>query len=563
MKNGILAVTTVLLLSCAHAFGAEVEADSKISGVVVYQDSALITRTADVKLTNTGEYAVVFKDIIPDVDENSLRVKGEGTARVKIFGASVKKEFMEKPPSAKVREIQDAIQSLQDESQGLKNVKLTLAEEKNFLDSIRLFSQGQLPKDLVTKMPSPAELEGTLAFLSGKLEGNFKKHLEVDIKLRDLDRKIDVLRRELNQLVNTSGLMKRSIAVDVGVEKEGSLTLQVSYLVRGAIWQPVYDARASLEKASVEFVSYGIVRQTTGEEWTDVDLYLSTAKPSVDGRMPYVSPWFLRPYAPPVPVRRAAMMRQAAVDSGGEQFEAYNSLALSVAGAPAEKEMMEEADVAYTQAQERGVSVVYKIPRKATVKSDGSEQKLPVSSQVLKADFEYSTHPRLSPFAYLGSRVKNADHLQFLAGRVHVFLDGDFVGTSSVDNIGPGEEFDLYLGIDENVKVKREQIEKKVDDVLIAGIPSPNRKTTLRYKTTIENYKNAKAKVIFFEAMPVSENEQIKVKLTETNLDPKEKDWKDRKGVWRFELVLEPGQKQEIIYGFFVEHPRGMNVEGL
>jgi uncharacterized protein (TIGR02231 family) len=131
-----------------------------------------------------------------------------------------------------------------------------------------------------------------------------------------------------------------------------------------------------------------------------------------------------------------------------------------------------------------------------------------------------------------------------------------------VDNIGPGEEFDLYLGIDENVKVQREQIEKKVDDVLIAGIPSPNRKTTLKYKTTIENYKNARVKVIFFEAMPVSENEQIKVKLTDANLEPKEKDWKNRKGVWRFELVLDPGQKQEIIYGFFVEHPRGMHVEG-
>jgi uncharacterized protein (TIGR02231 family) len=137
------------------------------------------------------------------------------------------------------------------------------------------------------------------------------------------------------------------------------------------------------------------------------------------------------------------------------------------------------------------------------------------------------------------------------------------VGTSSIDNIGPGEEFDLYLGVDENVKVKREQIEKKVDDVLIAGIPASNRRTTFKYKTTIENYKKRKIKIIFFEAMPVSEDERIKVKVTSVSLEPKEKDWKDRKGIWRWELELEPKEKKEILYTFSIEHPRNMQVEGL
>jgi len=146
---------------------------------------------------------------------------------------------------------------------------------------------------------------------------------------------------------------------------------------------------------------------------------------------------------------------------------------------------------------------------------------------------------------------------------MNIFLEGDFVGTSSIDNIGPGEEFDLYLGVDENVKVKRECLEKKVDDVLIAGIPSPTRRTTFKYKTTIENYKNKKIKVLFFEAMPVSEDERIKVKIANVSLEPKEKDWKDRKGVWKWELELEPKQKQEIFYTFSVEHPRDMQVEGL
>jgi len=236
------------------------------------------------------------------------------------------------------------------------------------------------------------------------------------------------------------------------------------------------------------------------------------------------------------------------------QYQAFDSLSEGKAPSPS---------VEYAKAEEKGIAVVYKIPHKATIKSDGSEHKLPVSTQILQAKFEYSTYPRVSPSAFLGSRVTNAKELQLLAGQVNIFLDGDYVGHSSIANIGPGEEFDLYLGADENVKVKREMIEKKVDDVLIAGIPSPTRKTTFKYKTTLENYKNKKITINFFEAMPVSQDEKIRVKIISASLEPKEKDWKDRKGIWRFELELAPKEKKEIFYSFSVEHGRDLQVEGL
>jgi uncharacterized protein (TIGR02231 family) len=217
----------------------------------------------------------------------------------------------------------------------------------------------------------------------------------------------------------------------------------------------------------------------------------------------------------------------------------------------------------YAEVEEKGIAVVYKIPRSVSVNADGSEQKLPVSSQSLKADFEYSTYPRVAQVAFFGSRVKNAHDLQLLGGRVNVFLDGDFVGVSGIDNIGPGEEFDLYLGADENVKVKREQIEKKVDETIIGNIPSPNKRTSFKYKLTVENYKTKKIKIKLFEAMPVPEDDRIKVKSGQVSLEPKEKDWKDRKGVWLWELELLPKEKKEITYSFMVEHPREMQVEGL
>lgn len=551
---------SLITLICGNVQASDIETDSRITKVIVFPDSAIITREARINLTASGEYAIKFKDIIPDIDESSLRVQGTGAAAAKLFGASFKREFIEKPESPRVREIQDEIQKLQDESAGLKNIKLALADEKNFLDSIRLFSREQLPKDLVTKTPSALELENTLKFLGEKVRDNFQKNLETDLNLRKIDKKIELLRKELSELATSTNLVKRLIIVELGVEKPGSLDIQVSYLLRGANWRPLYDARASFEKEDVELISYGIVRQNTGEEWKDVELYLSTARPSIGGRMPEITQWYLRPYQiRPLPAAtlqdKDLYKRRISQANLGAQFEPY----YAEEKAPATK----EAEVAYTQAEEKGTAVVYKVPRKATVKSDGSENKLPVSSQSLKAYFEYSATPKLSPFAYLSARVTNSPNLQLLAGRVNIFLEGDYIGQSGIDAVAPSEEFVLFLGIDEGVKVKREELEKKVDETLIAGIPARTKRTTFKYKLTVENYKSKDIKINCFDALPVSQNDEIVVKILNMSEKPKEENYKDRQGVARWEFKVLPKEKKEFSYIFSVEHPRTMNVEGL
>lgn len=560
-KASLLFLTVFLFLSTVVcALSSEIVADSRITEVTIYPDSALINRVANLKL-NPGEYKVIFSNIIPEIDENSLRISGQGSAQVKLFGAQVKKEFLEEVPSEKIKQLQQQIQKLEDEIRQAQNLKALLLEEKNFLDSIRLFSRDQIPKELMTKMPTPKDLDETLKFLDTKLKENYSGIMDVDLKIRDTVNKIEVLRQELSQISGPVRKMKQSIVVELEALKPQELDLKVSYLAAGANWQPVYDARSSFEKNQIELISYGVIRQATGEDWDNAEISLSTAKPSIGGRMPYVSPWLLRPYQPRldrwdgnVQVKRAVSYKiksqSMAFDELGLEKEQKN-----LADAPAE--------VQYGKAEEKGIAVVYKLPRKAMIKSDGVEHKLPISSQVLQVKFAYSTYPRANACAYLGSRVTNAKDLQLLSGRVNIFLEGDFVGSSSIDNIAPGEEFDLYLGVDESVKVKRELVEKKVDDVLIAGIPSPTKKTIFKYKTTIENYKSRKITVLFFEATPVSEDERIKSKVSNVSLEPKEKDWQNRKGVWRWELDLEPKVRKEIFFTYTIEHPRDMQVEGL
>ena len=533
-----------------NIYAAEVEVESEISEICVYTDSALINRVAHLELA-TGTYKAVFSNIVPEVDENSLRVSAEGTAIIKLFGAQVKKEYLEEVPSERIKQLKEEIQRLEDEITRMQDLKTILMEKKKFLNSITLFSNEQIPQDLVTRIPQVSDLENILKFLDLELKENYSQALDCELEIRSLENKVETLKRELSQISGVQRKLKRSIMVELEVLKEGTTDLKVSYLVRGASWNPIYDARANFETSEVELVSYGVIKQITGEDWLEVDCSLSTAKPRIGGSMPYVVPWFLRPYQPEV-------MRDkvSAVPAPAYQTEAFKK----EAGAFEEKV---EAEVEYATAEEKGIAVMYTLPSKIVVKSDKSEHKFPISSQILSAVFEYSSYPRVSPFAYLGSRVTNSKGLQLIGGRVNIFLEGDFVGFSSIGNIAPSEEFDLYLGIDENVKVKRECLEKKVDETLIAGIPSRTKRTIYKYKLTVENYKSKNIKVKLFDAIPISEDDRIKIKINEISLEPGVKDWEDRKGIWLWELELDEQQKQEIFYSFTVEHPRDMQVEGL
>lgn len=557
IRKVIFFMSAVILLPVTHhIYASEIKVDSKITRVTVYPDSAVITRFTSVKL-DAGDHQLIFSDIIPDVDENSLRISAQGPPEVKLFGAQVKKEFLEEVPSERIKQLKEEIKKLEDEKNKAEDAQTIITEEKQFLDSIRLYADIQVPKDLVTKMPQVSDLENLLKFLDAKLKDNFSLYSEYKFKIRDINEKADALKRQLDEISGLSKKLKRAIAVDLMTVKPATVDISVSYAVRGAAWQPIYEARASFDNQELELVSNGIIRQNTGEDWQDVEMSLSTARLAAGGNMPYVGPWFLRPYQP---MERGRYDKFAAARAPAEAVSALEK------EEPAADELFAPGKVVeplYAQSAEKGVALEYKLAKKVSVKADGSDHKLPISAQKLSAQFEYSMYPRLLSSAYLGSRVANAPGLQLLAGRVNVFLEGDFTGTSHIASIGPSEEFDLYLGMDEFVKVKRELIEKKVDETLIGTIVSPAKRIVFKYKLTVENYKSKKIKVKLFEAMPVSEDDRIRVKLHQVSLEPKEKDWKDRKGIWLWELELESGHKREIVYSFTLEHPREMQIEGL
>jgi hypothetical protein len=86
------------------------------------------------------------------------------------------------------------------------------------------------------------------------------------------------------------------------------------------------------------------------------------------------------------------------------------------------------------------------------------------------------------------------------------------------------------------------------------------RRLRFGYEITLENLLAVEAKVTLHDHIPMPRHEDIKVKLESPDPQPsKQTDL----NLLRWELVLEPGEKRVVRFGFTVEHPRGLGLAGL
>lgn len=112
-------------------------------------------------------------------------------------------------------------------------------------------------------------------------------------------------------------------------------------------------------------------------------------------------------------------------------------------------------------------------------------------------------------FAYIQATVTNPiEGVTLLAGTANIFRDNVFVGTTKLSNIVPGETFKLDLGIEEQLKIERDLVERQVDKKFIGD----RKKNIYTYRLIITNLLERNSLLELKEQLPISKSEKIKVK---------------------------------------------------
>jgi uncharacterized protein (TIGR02231 family) len=544
-----------LLGAAVHA--ADVPVDSKITAVTVYQDRAIVTRTATVPLS-AGTSDLVFANLPQSLNEQSLQVSGSGTAPATILDVSAKQTFVEHTPDARAKELEDQIKALMKEVRNVDDRSNILTARSTVIDKIENTLFAPPAKDV--PRPELDQLTASLAYVTEQRTKIAADRAVLDEERTMLKNRHDTLQNQLNALKGGSRKAVKTVTVRVSTTQPGNLDVSLSYAVPDASWVPNYDARAASAERTVRLDYFGIVRQRTGEDWNNVALTLSTARPSLGGAAPALTPWQLDVWTPESMGDTAVLSAFEVSAPGNVGYYSDNRLSRSRAGTtfggvpppPSVETGLSTATVETT-----ATSAAFRIEVASTVLSDNSPQKVPVTSFSLAAPPEYVTAPKRQAAAFLTSKVTNTSEFPLLAGAMNVFLDGTFVATSGIRTVMPAEKFDLALGVDEGISIKHRRVQKFSEDT---GITGSGKRITYEYLLTIQNNKKTAEKVLVTDQVPLSRNEKIVVKV----LAPDAKEVKPTdEGALKWTLDLRPGEKRELTIKFTIAHPGDITVAGL
>lgn len=550
----------LLSLTSSLASAEELKAQSNITTATVYSDRASITREAVLDIP-AGAHTVSFTGLPTILFADSLRAEGSASASVK-FGAVIYKQVMATQLAApRARELKDTLETLQDQLALLNVEKRALTTKKDFLGSIGGQAALRTNEEIAEINLKPEQWSGAAQTLYTGLMDTMTAEVQLDIKVRALNREIQKAQSELNAL-NADQYSSYEVVVPIESDAATRLTIDLSYQVPNASWRPIYDARLDTETGKLDLIQYGSVSQTTGEDWKGVKLVLSTAQPQRGTSLPDLTPFWLDLYS-----------EQQFGSLGGAAME--RSMSNSVMSAPAAP-AMEMADIATDQRAEPvkkkaefvaaqietgGFVSEYKIPGPASVTADGTETKLMVGSFKTESLIQVHIKPQLSTDAFLVSKAKLKGESPVLPGQVSLFRDGAYVGQASIPLLRPDEEHVMFFGTDDQVSVKRKVLKDVKSD---AGMIVRENTQERRFITEVMNLHTKPVQIVVKETVPTGRNEKIRSEiLKDETTGGYEEDSANIKGLLRWEFPLEPKAKKDVKLGWKVNWPKDTNLSGL
>ena len=538
--------------------------ETTITAVTVYPDRARVTRRGRIS-AEPAQYRLEIPELPLALSPESVRVSGRGTARARLGGVDVRRAFYTETPSTAAAELERRIKEIGDQETALTDEESMLQASLDFLNG--LAQQGEsYGKGLAYGKFSVKESTELLEFLNERTTATQDRRRAIAVAKRELAREKEKFQRELKQIHSARPRERYAAIIELEAFTAGDLDIELTYVVGKASWTPLYDMRLTegnegdeSEEPGVEISYLAQVTQRSGEDWSGVNLTLSTARPALSATLPELSPWYVQVYYPPPPVMAAAApspklaLRRAARFEEEEEAEALeeDDVLFAVPAMPPV-----EVTVAQAEVGQEGAAVTFTVAQPTDVPSDGSPHKTVVATLSLTPELDYLTAPKLVPAAYRRATVTNDTEFILLPGPANIFYGDEFVGTTQLKHVAPTEEFKVFLGADDRIKVERKLVTRQVDKRLLGD----RRRLRYAYQIEVKNLRQRAEKVFVQDQLPVSGHEEIKVREEEIVPNP---DKKTDLGILEWELTLEPGQETKLTFEFTVEHPRNLTVTGL
>lgn len=527
----------------------DVTVEIVISDVTVYPDRARILAAGSCSL-EAGRHRLVIPNLPLTMDSNSIRVRGSGSAQVRLMGVEVTRQFLEDSPVEAVRTLEAQIEEVQDTLRVLEDEKAGWQAHGIYLDGIRQ-ATAEFAKGLSRGKTTVAEQQQVIGFLQEQDAALRTAVRELEQQQRGLMRRLQKLQQELKQLRSARPPQQYQALVEVEALSNGRFQPEISYVVHQAGWQPLYDMRLLQENGrySLEINYLAQITQRTGQMWSQVNLAVSTARPALNQQLPEIHPWFIREFQPPPPPRPMVRAAQPA------PMAAKMDMMAMAEAEPAEPESY-AAEVVSAEVQSEGTAVTFKAPGSTDIPHDGSPHKTVLQQIRLEPSLDYLTIPKFSDAVFRRATVDYDQSGPLLPGAANLFVADEYIGQTEIKFTAQGDKLALLLGVEDGITVERKLARRDVDKKLLRD----QRQLRYGYTIAVKNLLKTAVQLVVKDHIPVSRHEQIKVKLD--NVKPQPAELTDL-NLLEWQLKLESGGEQTIQYEYSVEHPRNLQVTGL
>ena len=288
----------------------EVTANADMKKVTVFFTGAQIQHEDKLTL-NPGKQEIIFQKLTDFIDPNTVQVKAIGD--LTILSVRTKKNYEDLKIS------NEEMKSLNAKRKALAVKDLSLRDEYTILEldkSLLMRNRDLKGNNEGLKI---AELKEAYTFMHTKLTEITNRLSQITTELEDLQKKMNQLEQEIISQRSKPVINYSEIVVEVDVEKTTNASFVFNYISPRATWKPYYDMRSDGIGKPVRLEAKANVSQTTGIEWKNVDLVLSTNDPYQNAQEPILNPWYIS-YNNYPQQRQTTYRSIPAVDFSGEKL---------------------------------------------------------------------------------------------------------------------------------------------------------------------------------------------------------------------------------------------------
>jgi len=548
------AISLIAFTAAFPAFAGGSDVVSRIDAVTIYPDAAIVTRLAEVDAP-AGDSVLTFRNLPLGLDPDSLRVEGAAITALTIGSVETHVAPTEAQSGddalatkiADLRQQRAAIQTTIDALQGKRAMIVRFSQS-----GPEKLSPDSKPFD-VADWSTAWDAVGTAL---AKVGADLAPALD---KARVLDDQIAAL--EAQRQAPRPQAAGRIVTVAVNAAAAARVSLSLSYRVADVGWTPLYDAALKTDDPAgptMTLTRRAAIAQSTGEDWSDVALTVSTARVAravdvVD--LPGQRIDFWQPEINELSSARSAAKR-AAAPADKPPLAAASPAPPTFALDGSAPQTIAAQDAA-AQLQSSAYTAVFKAAGRVTLASDGSQKSFVLGRVVVQPTLSVKTAPSVDPVAYVEAHFVDVEDAPILPGQVALIRDGAFVGEGRISFVAPGDGVDLGFGGDDKVRVDRAPVNRKENE------PTWYNQTKIETREFVTSVKNLHAfpvKVQVIDRTPVSENAAIVVELAPATTPPTDKQIGDRRGVMGWTLDLKPGEAKDVRLAYRMKWPAGREV---